>query len=287
MNKKIFWIASYPKSGNTWMRAILTSLFFTKDGLFSFDLFSSTSIFEHAERFEFVKELNLDDYNKLSELEILSKYWIEGQNKTVIKGDFAFFKTHHACIAYNNNNFTSKNNTLGTIYMIRDPRDVVISYSQHLGKNIDETIYLMKKIGAATLYKTGPNTKNRKYFSYISSWDDNIKSWENVSYPKMIIKYEDLLDNPAEKINDIINFFNKNYNVTFTDVEKKINNIIDSTNFEKFRNFENQNGFIEATKHSNFFREGKKKQWQKLLTFEQTKDIEKSFQDIMKKYNYL
>ena len=83
MNKKIFWIASYPKSGNTWMRAILTSLFFTKDGLFSFDLFSSTSIFEHAERFEFVKELNLDDYNKLSELEILSKYWIEGQNKTV------------------------------------------------------------------------------------------------------------------------------------------------------------------------------------------------------------
>ena len=67
------------------MRAILTSLFFTKDGIFFFDLFNSTSIFEHAERFEFVKELNLKNYNKLSELEVLSRYWIEGQKKTVIK----------------------------------------------------------------------------------------------------------------------------------------------------------------------------------------------------------
>ena len=287
MNKKIFWIASYPKSGNTWMRAILTSLFFTKDGIFFFDLFNSTSIFEHAERFEFVKELNFKDYNKLSELEVLSKYWIEGQKKTVIKGDFAFFKTHHACINYGSNNFASTNNTLGAIYMIRDPRDVVVSYSQHIGKKIDETIYLMKKIGASTLYKTGSNTKNKKYFSYISSWDDNIKSWENVPFPKMIIKFEDLLDNPKQIIIDIIDFFKKNYNVNFSNIDKKIKNIVDTTNFEKLRNFENENGFLEATKHSKFFREGKKKQWQKILTPEQTKEIEKYFNDIMKKYNYL
>jgi len=287
MNKKIFWIASYPKSGNTWIRAILTSLFFTKDGIFSFELFNSTSIFEHAERFEFIKEINQNDYDNLSQLEILSKYWLQGQNKTVIKGDFAFLKTHHACIAYGKNNFTSTNNTLGTIYLIRDPRDVVISYSKHLGKTIDETIYLMKKIGASTLYKTGPNTKNKKYYSYISSWDDNVKSWEEISVPKIIIKYEDLLDNPMKIIIEIVNFFKENYNLKFASLENKLENIIKTTSFENLSNLEKQYGFLEATKHSNFFRKGQKKQWRKILTHKQISEIEKSFKDLMKKYNYL
>ena len=287
MKKKIFWIASYPKSGNTWMRAILTSLFFTKDGVFSFELFKSTSIFEHAERFEFIKEINSSNYNKLSQIDTLSKYWIEAQNKTIIKGDFAFLKTHHACINYNSNDFTSINNSLGTVYLVRDPRDIAISYSKHIGKTIDETIYIMKKIGASTLYKTGTNTKNKKYYSYISSWDDNIKSWEGFRVPKIIIRYEDLLDNASEKILEIINFFKKNYNIEFSNIENKLKNIVETTNFDNLSHLEKEHGFIEATKHSNFFRKGKKKQWKDILTSKQISEIENCFKDSMKKYNYL
>ena len=62
MKKRIIWIAAYTKSGNTWARTILTSLFFTKNGKFNFEILKSISIFENVERFEFVKEINLEDY---------------------------------------------------------------------------------------------------------------------------------------------------------------------------------------------------------------------------------
>ena len=77
MNKRIFWIASYPKSGNTWMRAIVSSLFFTKNGVFNFKLLPLIPTYEKAKIFDFVKKINLNDYRKLSKIEILSKYFIK------------------------------------------------------------------------------------------------------------------------------------------------------------------------------------------------------------------
>ena len=53
--KKIIWVASYPKSGNTWIRAILSSLFYSKNGLFDFKLFEKIANFDHPDKYEFIK----------------------------------------------------------------------------------------------------------------------------------------------------------------------------------------------------------------------------------------
>ena len=91
MSKKIFWIASYPKSGNTWMRAILSALFYTKDGKFNFTLFKLIGMFETFEKFEYIKKINIEDFKKLSDLKILSKYWLQAQkNIKIIKGQSIF-----------------------------------------------------------------------------------------------------------------------------------------------------------------------------------------------------
>jgi len=74
MSKKIFWIASYPKSGNTLIRAILASLFFTQDGIFSFEILKKILLFENFQNLNFIKKENIQDYKKLSDLKILSKY---------------------------------------------------------------------------------------------------------------------------------------------------------------------------------------------------------------------
>ena len=138
-NKKIFWITSYPKSGNTWMRAILSSLFLTEDGNFNFNLLNLIVNFETPKRFEFVKTINNYDFQKLNDLKVISKYWTEAQKRVDFsRGDFTFFKTHSANIRLYDNEFTNSNNTLGMIYLIRDPRDIVISYAEHLGKKFDE-----------------------------------------------------------------------------------------------------------------------------------------------------
>ena len=149
-DKKMFWISSYPKSGNTWLRLILCGLFFTEDGnLNNFDLLKKIPGFDSLKNFSFVKEKSLKDYDiifngtEYNEESVLtySKYWIEAQKRISIdKGKFGLFKTHNARVKINNNYYTDSSITLGFIYISRDPRDIVISYSKHINKNIDETI---------------------------------------------------------------------------------------------------------------------------------------------------
>ena len=178
VNKKIFWVASYPKSGNTWMRAIISSIFFSINGKFIFDYFKYVQSFDLDKRFEFVKKINKTDYNNLHKLETLAKYWIEGQKNIVIDGDFQFLKTHHSCVKLNNNSFTSSTITMGAIYLIRDPRDIVLSYSNHLGQNIDRTIELM--VNKET---TAPYVGEKKLKVYLSSWNVHVNSWQNIDIP--------------------------------------------------------------------------------------------------------
>ena len=96
--KKIFWIASYPKSGNTWVRAIISSLFFSRHGIFYFDLLKYILDFDIRERYEFVKSIDINDFKNLSNLNIISKYRIQAQHLANVGGDFAFYKTHSANI---------------------------------------------------------------------------------------------------------------------------------------------------------------------------------------------
>ena len=82
--KKIFWIASYPKSGNTWLRAIISALFYSPDGVFNFNLLKHIPMFEDRGWFEFIKELNINDYKKMHDLKVLSNYWLSAQNRIEI-----------------------------------------------------------------------------------------------------------------------------------------------------------------------------------------------------------
>ena len=105
MNKQIFWIASYPKSGNTLLRSILSSIFFTNDGLFNFKLLKNIPIVESTINLDFIKKNHPKDYNNIHKLEVLSKYWkaIQSKENLGFNSDFLFVKTHHALSkAFNN-----------------------------------------------------------------------------------------------------------------------------------------------------------------------------------------
>lgn len=280
MNKKIFWVASYPKSGNTWMRAVLSSLFFSNEGKFNFDLLNLIVNFETLKRFEFVKSINSDDFRKLNDLKIISKYWTEAQKKIDLgKKDFTFFKTHSANMRLYDYEFTNSHNTFGLIYLVRDPRDVAISYSKHLGKNLDQIIEIMTTKGALTFTKSS-------YPIVISRWDEHYVSWKRLNVPKLIVKYEALLNDTRHVLNEIINFFSQNYGIRFNNSEIKIANIIKSTSFDKLQQDEKKHGFKEAKK-SNFFREGQALQWKNKLNNLQLNKIENSFETIMTELDYL
>ena len=142
--KNIIWLASYPKSGNTWLRLILSELIYSKNN-FDFELLKNIGEFENPHYYDFVKKIKTNDFEKLNEIQTLCKYWIKSQIEFNKKNKIKFFKTHASNISYNKNDYTSPDTARGVIYIIRDPRDVVISYSKHLNKSIDDVIEIIQK----------------------------------------------------------------------------------------------------------------------------------------------
>jgi hypothetical protein len=278
MTKNIIWLSSYPKSGNTWLRVILASLIYSKKS-FNFELLKNISEFENPYYFKFLK--NVDDFSNLNQLEILSKYWIEAQKKINEGNKIIFFKTHASNISFLKKEYTNKSISKGLIYIIRDPRDVVISYSKHLNKSIDEVLQIMNTINTIS-YST-----NGSYPILLSKWDYHVLSWLKLDVPKIFIKYEHLLLNTENVILQLINFLNKDLKFKLNIDISEIKKIIENTNFIKLQKKELEEGFPEASKHSKFFRSGKIKQWENILTKIQREKIEKNFLLVMKKFNYL
>ena len=291
-DKKMFWISSYPKSGNTWLRLILCGLFFTEDGnLNNFDLLKKIPGFDSLKNFNFVKEKSLKDYDiifngtEYNEESVLtySKYWIEAQKRISIdKEKFGLFKTHNARVKINNNYYTDSSITLGFIYISRDPRDIVISYSKHINKNMDETISFLLDGQIMKKEKIG-----NKMPEIILNWRDHYLSWKKFSeVPSLFLKYEDMLNNIELEVQKITNFFYKNYNIKITNESSKIKNIIKSTKFDNLKKKEFQYGFPEHS-HSTFFRIGQQKQWSKILNQKQIEAIEKKFKNQLIELNYI
>ena len=291
--KKIFWICSYPKSGNTWLRLILAGLFFTNNGkVDNFNLLNKIPKFDLLENFKFIKDLSKQDYNLIfkkkaydeESLLTYSKYWIEAQKrKNIIEGNFSFFKTHNARIKINSNYYTNSKTTLGFIYITRDPRDIVISYSNHMKRSIDYTINFLLNgqiMGKEMNVKIMPEI--------ILNWKDNYLSWKKFTdVPGLFLKYEDMLEDPNKEIIKITNFLNENYNIEIKNKIEKVKNIIKSTNFSKIEKLEKKIGFKENLKLEKFFRVGKKNQWRNKLNSNQLDLIQNTFKETMKELKYL
>ena len=150
----IIWIASYPKSGNTWIRSLLSSYLFSESGKFSFELL------KNIERFS----IKIDKANikvKSNYQTEISKNWIPSQIKINRDKKIRFFKTHNAMCAINGNKFTDKQNTLATIYIIRDPRNLVTSLAHHYQLNINDAFnFLTNK--RKIIFPINSNYKNKK-----------------------------------------------------------------------------------------------------------------------------
>ena len=178
----IIWIASYPKSGNTWIRAFLSAYLYSPNGIFNF------SLLNNIEEFPDHKILNkfMDDKD-LHNLQLVSKHWTTVQQFINSGKKFTFLKTHNAQCTINGNVFTNNENTLAFIYVVRDPRNVVLSMSNHFGITQEKSFNIII---------------NKRYISYpevnkqivpanlIGSWNYHYLSWRNfTSVKNIIIRY--------------------------------------------------------------------------------------------------
>ena len=281
MGGNIIWLASYPKSGNTWMRSILSSLVFSQGNKFEFELLKNITEFDIPFYYQFLLKNNNNDYNYLNNIETISKYWIAAQEHFNLSNQTKFFKTHSSNISYMDKNYTNEKNTKGVIYLVRDPRDVIISYSMHLNKKIDDVIDIIQKENTITYSHKG------NLPILLSRWDYHVISWFNLKVPKIFIKYEHLLENTKGVVGQLIQFLNKEMNYDLDIKENVIDSIIQNTSFDNLQQKERIEGFPEASKNSRFFRSGQKKQWENILNKIQQQKIIKSFKTPMEKFEYI
>ncbi len=280
----IIWIASYPKSGNTWVRSLISNYYFSKDGAFDFNLLKQIDSFPSSKHFR-----DYDD--KFEKPEDTSKYWIKEQEKINKENKVFFLKTHNALCKINENKFTNQKNTLAAIYIVRDPRNIITSISNHYQISIDDALQFMKDKRRGIIEKE----KNRFVgFQPLFSWDLHLKSWvENTLYPTTIIKYEDLILNTNLAFRKIIEFINKVTQSNQMINEKKILQCVENCKFSNLKKIENENGFDEAMtqkqtgKKITFFNLGKDNDYRKILNKNILSEINKHFKKELIKYGYL
>ena len=279
----IIWLASYPKSGNTWVRSIISSLLYSNDGNFNFELMLKVSQFPEKKYFkDFVNDFG--NFNEIKES------WISAQDKINLDNQIKILKTHQGKYTVGKNSFTNDQNTLATIYIVRDPRTLISSISNHYTLPIDSVCDFLTTpqiIGNTKKWED----KETGMQCLLGKWNDHYRSWTRNKNNFLLIKYEDLIQNPENELEKIINFLKKYLDVKTNDNKNK--KILETTSFKNLKEMEQKGLFKENVLNKkddskvNFFHLGPANNWKDTLNEDVKNKIEKNFYNEMKELDYL
>ncbi len=278
----IIWLASYPKSGNTFLRSLLSSYFFTNDGVFNFEVLNTIKQFPHYSLFKKIG-VNLNN-----EKEVLENY-IKAQELFNKKESLQFIKTHSSLLK----GFTNYKNTLGVIYIVRDPRNVVISAANHFNTTVEESVSRLlnfTNLGGDINSKKSVN----RVITHLTTWSMHYNSWKILKKREryLLIKYEDLTTNTEQVLIKILNFIHNSINKKYILDEHKIKNILKTTSFDYVQKLEKEKNFPEKAKHGDneektFFKYGPKENKKEILNKELKEKIEDQLKNEMTELGYL
>ena len=282
----IFWIASYPKSGNTWLRTLISSYYYSKDGIYDNSVIKKIGQFpekRHFNKFEYDQTVVTDT----------SRLWLKAQENINKDNQLRFFKTHNVFGSLNNQKFTNRQNSIGCIYIVRDPRNVITSLKNHYEMNDEQALKWMANekqfiYDVQNLEKDGYSD-----FQFISSWETNYKSWTvQKQIPFMIVKYESLLKETYVVFKDIVEFINKTTGINIKINKERLKNSVQSTSFNKLKENEKKHGFSEAisSKKTNekipFFFLGPDNDWKKILSEDIKIKLNRTYEKNLKELSY-
>lgn len=277
-NKNIVWLASYPKSGNTWFRAFLTALL--AEGEIDINKLGTNGIFSGKNNIENILDLNADYLNE-QEAEMFQR--ITYDYLAARSTETLFIKIHDAFILSTRDGLprVSEEGVKQAVYFVRNPLDVALSMANHIGKPVDTAIdkYIANRAGA---FVTKSNSPYSQFRQPLGTWSMHVESWlTNPSFPVHFIKYEEMKENPFET-------FKRAVEVLDLDItDEQISRAIEETRFENLQRKEKEQGFREKQIPSSaFFFRGQVGRWKTELTEEQVEKIRNANEPMMRRFGY-
>lgn len=272
-NQRIIWLASYPKSGNTWLRAFLTSYCSQEEEL---DL-DKIMPFSDADYLNY-QNVSPIPINELSCYDlVLIKSAAMFSLVTQHPGQVLLVKTHDINLDIRGQPLISAILSLGGIYVIRDPRDIVCSLSSHLVPSLSFPELVNKLLHVE--YSLG-RLDEYKFHHFLCSWNKHVDSWTKSKFPVILIRYEDMLSEPESTFKNVINFLQLKYD------EESYKRAMKNTSFSNMQMLEERDGFKEKRSDNPFFRKGKAGSWKTELSKHLVYKIEEQCHEIMTRFDY-
>lgn len=266
LGTRLDWVASYPKSGNTWVRLLLGSCL--DDQVVGHD--DVGSFFFQCASPHPIGELNFWQEVQLRGAALMHIAVAANNTQTLIK-------THHAMCEIGGIPLFSPAFVRKAVYVVRDPRDVAASMIHHFGLTAEEVVGLMAN-PEANLSDEG------KLHHVLSSWSLHVASWTHSDRVETIVtQYEKLHDDPVRELKQIVKFMG------WTVSDDKIDAAVGLNQFDRLQREEKAHGFSEASSKSKaglFFRRGQVGAWKDELDLQTVRHIEKDHGDVMREWGY-
>lgn len=269
MSKPFIWLASYPKSGNTWLRIFLGC--YLNDG--PIDINSLPYDLTHY-------DLKPYFYRSAAayDLKHLNQYEVTNLRGTVLQHMYSMgswpllIKTHHSRTRLYSVDLIPNAWTEKAVYVVRDPRDVAISFAHHTDQDLDHTIEMMGDEGAGNCH-----FREQSLFHFLSSWSNHINSWMSADkFDVLCLRYEDFGE---EQFTKLLEFLEWEVD------EDRVRRAVEWSSFSNLQAQEEKMGFKELQERT-FFRLGQAGAWKDTLTEEQIRKIEEDHGEVMEKLGY-
>jgi len=273
-SRTLVWLASYPKSGNTWLRAFLANYFIDSPGPVPFSEMQKISFGDSSA--PACADLGRCDPMLLSPAQVAAlrqRHLARVSRNAPVN----FVKTHNANIKVAGHPLVPPQLTRAAVYILRDPRDMVISYADH---------FALDFAGAAKAIASRQNlvrSTQRTVMQFLGNWSDHVTSWTRApGFPVLVLRYEDMLVDPQAAFEKVLRLIG-------APIDPAV--LIQATEFSSFESLARQEaaaGFREKGRsQERFFRKGISGQWRDELPAAIVDRIVADHGVVMKRHGYL
>ncbi|MEM9044119.1 MAG: sulfotransferase domain-containing protein [Pseudomonadota bacterium] len=273
--KNIVWLASYPKSGNTWTRIFLANFIFNPEEPMPINQVHRLGMGDAITKsYKMVCKGPFNPTDHIQSLKLRNRVLRGIVNN---RADINFIKSHNLKSTAFGYTLIPTEFSKSAVYIIRDPRDMIISYAKHYGQTLDRAINSTSRSDNTT----AANSDSVKQF--LGSWSEHVKTWTAASdVPLLVQRYEDMISDPKKTFGELLDFIGLPYE------QPQLEKAIAFSSIGEMKKQEEVEPFVERSSNSgSFFGRGTSGHWREVLTEEQAKKIEDLHGAMMRKFGYL